>query len=110
MSEKQVNYTDESVARLNEVYDGNDTEANRDAQVAQLAEELGKSAASVRAKLTREKLYVPKTKAPAGKATVSKAALVQAIADAIDEDVDVIGSLEKATKVTLNKVLKALTA
>jgi hypothetical protein len=110
MSETKVNYTDEAVARLNAVYDGNDTEANRDAQVAQLAEELGKSAASIRAKLTRERLYVPKAKAPAGKATVSKAALVQAIADAIDEDVDVIGSLEKATKVTLAKVLRAVAA
>ena len=31
MSETKVNYTDEAVARLNAVYDGNDTEANRDA-------------------------------------------------------------------------------
>ena len=110
MSDPKVNYTDEAVARLNEVYDGNDTEDKRDAQVAQLAQELGKSAASIRVKLTRERLYVPKAKAPAGKATIRKAQLVTAIAQLMNEDEDVIGSLEKATKVTLYKVYSALSA
>jgi hypothetical protein len=108
MTDKTVNYTDEMVAVLRAGYDGSADEATRDAQVAQLADEVGKSAASIRAKLTREGLYVPKAKAPAGKAVVRKAELVQAIADAMDVDVDVIGSLEKATKVTLNRVLNAL--
>ena len=110
MTEKAPNYTDEMVARLNEVYDGSADEATRKAAVAALAEELGKSAASIRAKLTREKLYVPMAKAPKGKNTVRKAELVTAIAKAINADEDVIGSLEKATKVALNKVLDALKA
>ena len=108
MTEKTVNYTDEMVARLHEVYDGDAAEEVRDAQVAQLADELGKSPASIRAKLTREGLYVPKAKAPAGKASVTKAQLVTAIAAEMNVDEDVIGSLEKATKVALGKVLAAL--
>ena len=108
MAEQKVNYTDNMVARLHEVYDGEAAEEVRDAQVAQLAEELDRSPASIRAKLTREQIYVPKSKAPAGKASVTKAQLVTQIAEAMEVDEDVIGSLEKATKVTLNKVLAAL--
>ena len=109
MSEKNVNYTDEMVARLHEVYDGEASEKDRDAQVAQLAEELGKSPASVRAKLTREGVYVAKSKAPAGKAGVRKADLVTAIAEKLGVDEDVVGSLEKATKNALTRVNDALT-
>lgn len=108
MTEKVVNYTDEMVHRLHSGYDGSADEATRDAQVAHLAEELGKSPASIRAKLTREGIYVPKAKAPAGKASVTKAQLVTAIAAELEVDEDVIGSLEKATKVALGKVLAAL--
>lgn len=110
MTDKTVNYTDEMVARLHEGYDGEADEATRDAQVAQLAEELGKSAQSIRAKLTRERLYVPKAKAPAGKATVRKAQIVTAIAKAMEVDEDVVGSLEKANKNTLLRVLKHITS
>jgi len=108
MTENTVTYTDEMVARLHEVYDGDAAEEVRDAQVAQLADELGKSPASIRAKLTREGIYVPKAKAPAGKASVTKAQLVTAIAAEMNVDEDVVGSLEKATKVALGKVLAAL--
>lgn len=108
MSEKAVNYTDEAVARLHEVYDGAEAEDVRDKQVAQLAEELGKSAASIRAKLTREGVYVAKSKAPAGKAGVRKSDLVSEIANKLGVDEDVVGSLEKATKVTLTKIVEAL--
>ncbi len=108
MTEKVVNYTDEAVARLHEVYDGNEDVETRDKQVAQLAQELGKSPASIRAKLTREGIYVPKGPAPKKGAGVTKAQLVTAIAREIEADEDVIGSLEKATKVALAKVLVAL--
>lgn len=104
----EVNYTEAMVEALREGYDVEANDEDRKAQVAQLAEDLGKSQASIRAKLTREGIYVPLTKAPAGKATVRKSELVQAIATKIDADVDVIGSLEKATKVALTKVLEAL--
>ena len=108
MNDKTVNYSDEAVARLIEVYDGTATDEVRKAQVAALAAELGKKEASVRAKLTHLGVYVTLIKAEKGKATVRKAQLVQAIADKIDADVDVVGSLEKATKVALAKVLAAL--
>ena len=108
MKEKAVNYTDEMVARLAEVYNGKATDEVRKAQVQELADELGKSPASIRAKLTREGLYVALTKAPAGKAVVRKAQLVTAIASQLSVDEDIIGSLEKATKDTLKRVLTAL--
>ena len=110
MSDKVVNYTDEMVARLHEVYDGEASEAERDAQVAALAQELGKSAASIRAKLGSEGIYVPKTKAPKGKNTVRKAELVAKVAAELDMDVDAAGSLEKVTKAVLVKLIEALKA
>ena len=108
MTDKTVNYTDEMVARLHEGYDGSADEAARDAQIVALGDELGKNVASIRAKLTREGIYVPKAKAPAGKAVVRKAQIVQLIADELGVDVDVVGSLEKATKNTLIRVANAL--
>lgn len=109
MSEKVVNYTEEMVATLYAVYDPKADEEARKAQIVALAEELGKSPASIRAKLTREKLYVALVKAPAGKATVRKAQLVTAIASRLNVPEDIVGSLEKATKDTLKRVLVALT-
>lgn len=108
MSEQKVNYTEAMVARLLEVYDGAASDAEKRSQIAQLADELDRKEASIRAKLVREGVYVPFEKVEAGKGGVRKAQLVQEIADRIDVDVDVIGSLEKATKVALNKVLAAL--
>ena len=108
MTDKTVNYTDEMVARLHEVYDVNADEATRDAQVKALAEELSKSAPSIRAKLTREGIYVPKAKVEKGKAGVSKAALVGSIAKALGVDEEVIESLEKANKTALRRVLEGV--
>ena len=108
MTDKVVNYTDEMVAKLHAGYDGTASVAERDAQIAQLADEVGRSAASVRAKLTREGIYVPKGPAPKKGRGESKAEIVSRIAVALDADEDVIGSLEKATKVALYKVLDAI--
>ena len=108
MSEKTVNYTDEMVARLHEVYDGEADVEARDAQVAQLAEELGKSAASIRAKLTREGIYVAKNSVPKGKTSVTKADLIAEIASKLNRDEDVVGSLEKANKNVLQYIVDAL--
>lgn len=108
MTEQKVNYTDAMVARLHAGYDGEASDEVRREQVAELAVELGRNEASIRAKLVREGVYVAYAKVEKAGATVRKAALVQAIADEIDVDVDVVGSLEKATKVALGKVLIAL--
>jgi len=105
---KAPNYTKEAVARLHEVYDGDAPVDTRKAQVTQLADELGKNEASIRAKLTREGVYVPVGPAPKKGLGVTKAQLVTAIAAEMEADEDVIGSLEKATKVALAKVLLAL--
>ena len=108
MTEKAVNYTQEMVDALHAGYDGSASDDERRAQIKALAEEVGRSEASVRAKLVREGIYVAYTKAEAGKGGARKADLVQAIADKLEVDSDVVGSLEKATKVALNKVLEAL--
>jgi hypothetical protein len=108
MTDITPNYTDAMVASLHAGYDGTASDADRKAQVTALAVEVGRSEASVRAKLTREGIYVALTKAPAGKAPVRKAELVQLIADELEVDVDVIGSLEKATKNTLIRIAERL--
>lgn len=108
MPAKVVNYTPEMVARLHEAYDGSASDNARRAQVAALADELGKSEASIRAKLTSEGIYVPYAKAPAGKNSVRKAALVNAIASQLGVHVEAVESLEKANKVALAMIYKAL--
>jgi len=108
MSEKAPNYSDEAVEALHAGYDGEADEDERKAQVIKLAEALGKSPASIRAKLTREGIYKALTKAPAGKSVIRKAQLVAAIASKLNVDEDVAGSLEKANKNILKRVLAAL--
>lgn len=108
MTEKTVNYTEEMVARLHEVYDGEASDEVRREQIAALADEVGKSAASVRAKLTSEGIYVPYAKASKTAAAPRKADIVKAIAEKMNANEEVIESLEKATKVALTKVLNAL--
>ena len=108
MSEKTVNYSNDDVVRMKEVYDGEASVEDRDTAVAQLAQELGRSAASIRAKLTHLGVYVPKgTKTSKAKA-VSKAEIVTAIAKKLGVAEEIVGSLEKATKVTLVKIQEAL--
>lgn len=108
MTRKVINYTESMVARLHEGYDGSATDEVRKAQVKELAAELGKNEASIRAKLTSEGLYVPLAKAPAGKNTVRKATLVAAIAEKLGVHVETVESLEKANKVALVHIYKAL--
>lgn len=108
MSEKEVNYTEAMTARLHEVYDADDSEEARELQITELSDELERSVPSIRAKLTREGVYVPKAKAPAGKNVVRKAQIVSAIAVKLGVDEDIVGSLEKATKNTLIRVFNAL--
>jgi len=100
MAEKNVNYTDEMVARLHEVYGSAETEADRDTAIRSLAEEFGKNVASVRAKLTREGIYVKKEKTTKTGAKVeTKEAIVSDIARILGVDADAsLSGLEKATK------------
>lgn len=103
------NYTPEMEARLRAEYDAEAPYEDRKATVEALADELGRTPASIRAKLVSMELYKAKETESKTKG-VRKEHLVSAIAKAMDVDEDVVGSLEKANKVALAKVLKALTA
>ena len=94
----KTNYTPEQTTQLVADYKSGKT-------VEQLAEALGKTTRSVVAKLSREGVYVAKTKTT-GVARVKKAELVDKLAQACGVAPEVFESLEKAN----HDVLEALVA
>lgn len=108
MSATTVNYTDEMVARLREVYKPEDSEAAREEQIENLATELDRTVRSIRAKLTREGLYVAKAKAPAGKRVIRKDQLIMAIAAKLQVAEEELDSLSKANKAVLALIASRL--
>ena len=102
MAEKVVNYTTEQVAEAVERYMRGDS-------VEAIAKDLGKTTRSVVAKLSREGVYVAKSKAKAT-ARVRKDVLVKQIADAIGASEEQLDSLEKATSTALALILNAVVA
>lgn len=102
MAEKVVNYTTEQVAEAVERYMRGDS-------VEAIANDLGKTTRSVVAKLSREGVYVAKSKAKAT-ARVRKDVLVKQIADAIGASEEQLDSLEKATSTALALILNAVVA
>ena len=110
MAEKQPNYTDEMVARLHEVYNPEASEAERDEQIIELAQELDRNTKSIRAKLVREGLYVKKEyKAKTGERPATKETIVSDIARTLGVDADSqLSGLEKATKNCLLFLQKTL--
>lgn len=102
-------YSDEDVARLVSAYESCDSDSERKEVVVRFADAMAKTTNSVIAKLSNLKVYVkPAKTTKSGSAIVRKATLVNQIADAIGEDAEVMESLEKATKVVLEKILKAV--
>ena len=102
---KAVNYSETQIATLTASYKGVDNKK----EVAMIAADLGKSAASVRAKLSSLGLY--KT-AEAAKATksVKKLDIVSAIkASGVELSEAEMEGLTKATSAPLAKILAALT-
>lgn len=99
---KIANYSEAQVARLKAGYQAGET-------VEALGLEMGKSARSVIAKLTREGVYVSKAK-EAGKREMLKAEMVSKIALAVGATEEQVESLEKATGQALMFVLRALEA
>ena len=97
---KTVNYTVEQTTQLVEAYKSGST-------VEQIAQELGKSTRSVVAKLSREGVYEPKTKAR-GETRVKKAELVDRLAAACEVAPEVFESLEKANYEVLELLLSKL--
>jgi hypothetical protein len=110
MTDKIPNYSAEQTAALVAVYVAATTDADRKTVVTSQAAILKKSPASIRAKLVREKVYVKITRTTkAGEKVESKAAIVERIAELMDVESDVVGSLESATKKVLQLVAVALT-
>jgi molybdopterin converting factor small subunit len=96
--ETKTNYTQEQTQALVAGYQAGET-------VEVLAANMGKTVRSVVAKLSREKVYVAKTRAT-GQARVKKAELVDQLAAACGVAPEVFESLEKAN----HDVLEALVA
>jgi hypothetical protein len=96
--ETKTNYTPEQTQALVAGYQAGET-------VEVLAANMGKTVRSVVAKLSREKVYVAKTRAT-GQARVKKAELVDQLAVACGVAPEVFESLEKAN----HDVLEALVA
>ena len=96
----KTNYTPEQTAQLVTSYQAG-------VAVEQLAADMGKTGRSVVAKLSREGVYVAKTKtAAAGR--VTKADMVAKIAAATGADLEVLASLEKATHEALEVLVAKL--
>ena len=87
--EKTVNYTDVQVNEIVQGYKAGQT-------VEQLSELVGKSVRSVVAKLSREGVYVAKTRA-SGTGRVTKADLVARVASTLGLDVATLETLNKAS-------------
>lgn len=99
MTEKLVNYTETQTTELVNAYVAGET-------VESLAERLGRSTRSIVAKLSREGVYKPKSKAKAG-ARTTKADLVARLVLAANVAPEVLESLEKADKGALEALVAA---
>lgn len=88
MTTTQVNYTDEQTVELVQAYQAGEA-------VEALAERFQKSVRSIVAKLSREGVYQPKTKAK-GAGRVTKAAMIQHLEELLQLDPKALQSLEKA--------------
>ena len=108
---KKVNYTPEQTSALVADYVACETQDARVDCVEQWAELLGKTPASIRAKLVTENVYVAKAyKTKQGTKPESKAAIVDAIARILGVNVETVESLEKANKTSLNLIRGTLAA
>ena len=103
-----MSYTEAETATVREAYLSAETDAERQSALEALSAELGKSVASLRQKLVREGVYVSKTKTETGTAKVLKSDLVAQVAQELGVEEEVVESLEKATRKTLELILEAL--
>lgn len=103
---KQANYTAEQITYMTETYTGKDNKS----EVAAIAETVGKSQASVRAKLANLGLYVKAEATATAKGNgITKATIAEAIATEAGLSEAEVEGLTKATKSALEKVLARLT-
>lgn len=113
---KAPNYTESNVQRLKAVYQPDASEAVRTAQIAQLAEEMGKTPRSIIAKLGTMKnseglaLYVPKdtTTRPSVARSPSRSEIVRQVEAALGMARDSLPSLARSNKGDLEKLMAAV--
>lgn len=105
-----MSYSKEQTTEMVQAYTSAQSESERAEVVKLFSDMFKKTSNSIVAKLSAEKVYIKKVRtAKNGKAIVRKSELVQKIADLAGvEDVDLIGSLEKATKQALEIVIAQL--
>ena len=103
----EVNYTPENVAELDLTYTSATTDIERALAVKALAEKIGKTVNSVRAKLAKMGIYIkPKPTNKAGVTAIRKNALVDIISAVTGKDAELMGSLEKSTKFALESIIE----
>ena len=104
---ESVNYSEVQLESLITAYTASDLgDSERLEVMEKFAKEFGKTVNSIRSKLSREKVYIkPAKTTKSGGLIVRKAELVEAIAMQLDVDADIVASLEKATKATLELIL-----
>lgn len=101
---KAVNYTPEQTVQMIADYAG-----GKGLAVEAIAEKLGKSTRSIVAKLSREKVYVPKVHTRKDGAPVEKKNdTADAIGKILQLNENDVESLTKCTRVTLQAIFKAL--
>ena len=106
---KTENYTEEMTAEIVEAYLKGETYEQRAEIIAAQAAKHGKSVPSVRAKLTREKVYIPKEyKNKNGEKPTSKAEQVEALAKMLGVTIDKVDSLERGTMAALKTVVNGV--
>lgn len=109
MSKKTENYTAEEVITLRTTYAQGKNDEQRKRAVTSLAEELGRSEASIRAKLVNLGIYQKaERKAKDGSDIERKGDIVNDIAELCGESAELFDSLEKANKVVLKALRDAL--
>jgi len=96
-----INYTDEQTVELVQAYQAGEA-------VEALAERFQKSVRSIVAKLSREGVYQPKSKAK-GTGRVTKAALIQYVEELLQLDPQSLQTLEKASLQNLEQLAQAIT-
>ena len=105
-----VKYTPEMIETMTEMYTSALGDTERKEMVVSISDKLGKTVNSVRAKLSKLGVYIkPKATTKSGAVVVRKAELVTNIATLLNVDEDLLGSLEKATKFSLEAAIKGLT-
>lgn len=107
---KTVNYTPEMTARAVEMYEEviNESEDVRAEMVKTIAAELGKTERSVRSKLSREKVYVPKkvVSKVTGETPAKKVELAATLRTVSGANINV-ENVAKMNKVDITRLIKA---